>query len=104
NILVEENYKMIPGDGVYAVEVTFPSTPDDHHFGMCNIGVRPTFNGQFKTIEVHIFNFNRDIYGENLTLRFVNRLREEQKFSGAEELQQQLKTDEANARTILGIG
>ncbi len=102
NILVEETYKLIPGDGVYAVEVIFPSHSEDLYHGMCNIGVRPTFNGKFKTIETNLFNFNRNIYGEQITLRFKERLRGEIKFSKPEELKEQLKKDAEHARQVLG--
>ncbi|MGB0178177.1 MAG: bifunctional riboflavin kinase/FMN adenylyltransferase, partial [Owenweeksia sp.] len=102
NILVEETYKLIPCDGVYAVEVIFPSHPEDVYRGMCNIGIRPTFGGRFKTIETHIFNFNSNIYGEQITLRFKQYLRGEVKFANQDELKEQLASDAKQARKILG--
>lgn len=101
NLMTEETYKLIPKDGVYAVEVLFPSDPDQKFQAMCNIGTRPTFSGKFKTIEVHIFNFNRNIYGEQLRVMFKKRLRGETKFENAEELKTQLNKDMEHARQIL---
>lgn len=101
NIVVEEPFKLIPADGVYAVNVIFPSAPDQVYEGMCNIGMRPTFSGKFKTIETHIFDFDRNIYGEQIKLSFRRRLRGEVKFEGADELRKQLLNDKANARRVL---
>lgn len=103
NLVVEETYKLIPGDGVYAVEVIFPSHSQDHYQGMCNIGLRPTFSGKFKTIEAHLFDFSQTLYGEQITLRFKERLRGEIKFPDQQSLKNQLQKDAAKAREILGI-
>lgn len=103
NIIVDDSHKHIPSDGVYAVEVNFPSHPEDQFYGMCNIGLRPTFNGKFKTIEVHLFNFNQDIYGERIELLFKDRLRGEVKFENTEALKEQLKKDSVHARKILDL-
>lgn len=101
NVLVEDVNKLIPTDGVYAVKCNFPASPEEQFSGMCNIGRRPTFNGKFKTIEVNLFDFNRDIYGEQITLKFIDRIRGEQKFNGQEALVKQLHEDETTARSIL---
>src|SRR5690606_30765151 len=103
NILVEESYKILPADGVYAVEVHFPPAPEETYFGMCNIGMRPTFSGKFKTIEVHIFDFDRNIYGEQIRLSFKERLRGEVDFKSIELLKNQLQKDAVEARAKLGI-
>lgn len=103
NVIVDESYKLIPKDGVYAVEVIFPSKPETIHHGMCNIGLRPTFNGKFKTIEVNIFNFNKDIYDERISLNFVDRLREEIKFDNVDTLKEQLGKDQSKAYEVLGL-
>ena len=58
-----------------------------------NIGMRPTINGVNKTIEVHVFDFNKNIYGEKLTIEFVKKIREEQKFESFEQLKEQLERD-----------
>jgi len=101
NILVEENYKVLPADGAYAVRVNFPFKPEKTYAGMCNIGVRPTFNGTFKTIETHIFDFNENIYGAQISLAFIEKLRGEQKFENGEALKKQLHNDAFLAKKIL---
>jgi riboflavin kinase / FMN adenylyltransferase len=98
NIFVEDKYKIIPADGVYAVKVKHD---DNMYGGMLNIGNNPTVNGKHKTIEVNIFNFNKDIYEENATIYFIERLRDEVKFNGLEELKAQLAIDKINSLKIL---
>lgn len=102
NVVLEDSHKLVAADGVYAVHVSFPANPDVVYHGMCNIGMRPTFSGKFKTIEVHIFDFNRDIYGEQLSLSFAGRLRGEQKFENIELLKNQLHKDALETRAMLG--
>lgn len=101
NIRVEDPYKIIPAHGVYAVEAALPAEGKQGLQGMCNIGLRPTFGGRFKTIEVHLFDFDEDLYGKGLHLDFVERLRAEKRFSGPEALRNQLQKDEENARRVL---
>lgn len=101
NLVIEDPYKIVPANGVYAVRVNLPAAEEDH-LGMCNIGIRPTFNGKFQTIEVHLFDFGKDLYGSQLNLAFVSRLRPEAKFDGQATLIKQLKKDEQEARTLLG--
>lgn len=103
NILVDENYKLIPKDGVYAVRLNISSKTETSYGGMCNIGVRPTFGQNFKTIEVNLFNFNQDIYGERIRLSFHKRIRDEVKFENLEALKEQLKEDQKRAYEILDI-
>jgi riboflavin kinase/FMN adenylyltransferase len=91
NIVVEEIEKIIPKIGVYAVKVKYNNEVFN---GMLNIGVNPTVSSNLKLkMEVHLFDFNSQIYGEELKLSFVCRVRDEQKFSGIDELTQQLKKD-----------
>ncbi|MBA7513072.1 Bifunctional riboflavin kinase/FMN adenylyltransferase [subsurface metagenome] len=100
NVLAEEDYKMIPRDGVYAVELVL----DGKTFrGMLNAGVRPTVNsgGEAKSIEVHIFNFDQEIYGQDITLIFKQRIRDEKMFENMEALAKQLKLDKQEALKIL---
>jgi riboflavin kinase/FMN adenylyltransferase len=66
---------------------------------MLNIGVRPTVDGKFQTIEAHIIDFNEDIYNQKLTIYLVQFLREELRFNGLEALKIQLQKDESNARS-----
>jgi riboflavin kinase/FMN adenylyltransferase len=96
NLNPDEAKKIIPLNGVYAVEA---KVDDDWLKGMMNIGVRPTFNEMRKTLEVHILDFDEMIYGKRIQIRFLKRIRDEQKFSGVEELKKQLKQDEASVRS-----
>lgn len=113
NIFVAETYKLIPGDGIYAVTVelepeaesantevngelsTFTSQPSTFK-GMAYIGQRPTINGMTRNIEVNIFDFNREIYGQNIKMNFLAFLRHDVKFTGLEALTKQLQQDKAD--------
>lgn len=95
NVKVNYPFKLIPKDGVYAVKFCVRSTK---YNGMLNIGYRPTFNGDEKSIEVHLFDFDGDIYAEDVRVEFVQRIRDEQKFDGKEALITQLKADEEKAK------
>jgi riboflavin kinase/FMN adenylyltransferase len=103
NILPREKYKLIPRDGVYAVKVC---VEDQYYSGMLNIGIRPTLdNGENgKSIEVHIFDFEHQIYGKLVQVQFIKRIRDEKKFSTVEELVEQLKKDESAVRKTLSSG
>jgi len=90
NIHIKETYKLIPNDGVYVVK---SKIADQTVFGMMNIGTNPTVDGKTHSIEVHFFDFNADIYGSELKVEFLNRLRSEQKFESIEALKKQLKKD-----------
>jgi len=98
NMQVDDPTKLIPANGVYAVDVLYN---DQVLGGMLNIGFRPTVAGTNQTIETYIFDFNKDIYGEHLTLHFREFLRPEQKFNGLPALVEQLKQDETTARNAL---
>ena len=98
NIEVPEHYKIIPADGVYAVRV---KTDSFEGLGMCNIGKRPTLSGQDRQIEVNIFDFNETIYGSSVTIEFIARLRDEEKFPSLDRLKEQLVLDKENALQIL---
>lgn len=98
NIISPEPYKLIPGNGVYAVNVL---SAGKKRRGMMNIGVRPTVDGLHRTSEVNIFDFDDDIYGESLTVEFVKWVRGEQKFAGLEELKTQLCADKIAVQKIL---
>jgi riboflavin kinase / FMN adenylyltransferase len=98
NIVVDDKYKIIPADGVYAVKVRHDNRM---YGGMLNIGNNPTVNGKHKTIEVNIFDFNKEIYGEDATIYFIERLRDEVKFNGLEELKTALAIDKINSLKIL---
>lgn len=99
NIKLEHSSKLLPADGVYAVEVEVEGFK---HAGMLNIGHRPTINGsQHKTIEVNIFDFSRTIYGSTITVTFAERIRSEVKFSSIEALKEQLEKDRCLAIRII---
>ncbi|MBD2752419.1 bifunctional riboflavin kinase/FAD synthetase [Spirosoma validum] len=101
NLQVDDPAKLIPGNGVYAVDVEYAG---ETLAGMLNIGFRPTVAGTNQTIETYIFDFDKDIYGEHMTLKFREFLRPEQKFDGLPALVAQLKQDEETARGILKNG
>lgn len=99
NIKPEHPNKIVPRDGVYAVRVRVDG---QWYGGMMNIGTRPTFEEEYhKTLEVHLFEFDRDIYGKNIQVRFIKRIRDEKKFGGVEELVEQLKHDRKESLDIL---
>ena len=96
NLQPDDPCKLVPAVGVYAVRVEWEGVP---RAGMLSIGHRPTVdNGTERSIEVHIFDFEGDLYGRRLTLTFLSRLREEQKFASLDELAAQLRLDEEAAR------
>lgn len=98
NIRLEDEYKLITAIGVYACRIQWN---DMHYEGMGNIGVRPTVNHSDLTIEVHIFNFNENIYGKTITISFVDRIRDEIKFENLEKLRLQLIKDREVVKQIL---
>ncbi len=91
NMQLYEPLKLVPANGVYFVNV---STLGRKFYGMCNIGYRPTVgSGNGRTIETNIFGFDEDIYGLDLSLTFIARIREEKRFGSLEELRRQLELD-----------
>ena len=101
NIEIDSQDKLIPQDGVYTVLVTLED--GKKYQGMMNIGYRPTFNQQKleHTLEVHIFDFNQSIYNKKIKIEFVDKIRDEKKFSSPDELINQLKQDKEKSLTIL---
>lgn len=98
NIDIAETYKLIPKTGVYVVKSVINNLTV---YGMMNIGNRPTVDGEHQTIEVHFFNFNRDLYNKELTIELLYFLREEQKFDSVAELTVQLKKDKETSLNYL---
>ena len=90
NMQLYEPLKLVPENGVYAVEVDVLGR---QYRGMCNIGLRPTVGGGGRTIETHILDFNEDIYGLPMGIRFVRRIRDEIRFPSLEALRLQLVQD-----------
>ena len=98
NIQIKNKWKLIPNDGVYAVMVEHNSKK---YSAMMNIGYNPTYNSKQRTLEVHILDFDKDIYGDELQVEFVKKIREEKKFQSEEELINTLKIDENKVRNLL---
>lgn len=98
NLSVDSEYKLIPKNGVYAVNVKIREV---WHRGMLNIGLRPTVSGDSKTIETNIFDFDEDIYGETIVLDFQHRIRAEQRFVNLDALIRQLKQDKQQVLELL---
>ncbi|PKD44401.1 bifunctional riboflavin kinase/FAD synthetase [Rhodohalobacter barkolensis] len=98
NIQPQNTKKIVPKRGVYAVWLRVDGK---YHGGMMNIGVRPTFEGEQETLEVNIFDFDKNIYGKEVQIQFVDRIRDERSFKGVEQLKAQLRSDETNARMNL---
>lgn len=90
NLFIEETYKLIPSDGIYAVTVEMTG---EVFKGMAYIGQRPTINGMTRNIEVNIFDFNQEIYGQDIKMNFLEFLRHDVKFTGLEALTEQLQRD-----------
>jgi len=98
NLKPDNPKKVIPSNGVYAVDVLVNS---EIYKGMMNIGVRPTFDGSHeRTLEVNVFDFDQNIYGETIEVRFIKRIRNERKFQSVEDLISQLGDDKRVAQEI----
>ena len=98
NIFIKEKYKIIPKDGVYLIK-TF--IKNKLYNGMMNIGHRPTIGANEKSLEVHLFNFNKDIYGEQISVDIISKIRDEKKFSSIEALKDQLVKDENHCLKLI---
>ena len=102
NVAPQEDNKLLPNRGVYLSRV---KTDQFASFGMCNIGVRPTFkNGEEVTIEVNLFNIpvgEENLYGKEVTLEFLQKLRDEKKFSSVDDLVEQLENDKKTCIAII---
>ena len=119
NIMVENDSKLIPANGVYVVELKIENIEQrtknielstnnyelttNNYKGMLNIGFRPTVDGKKLTIEVNIFDFDEEIYGQELTIYLIAKLRDEQKFDGLEGLKKQLAIDKLASNKVLKI-
>jgi riboflavin kinase/FMN adenylyltransferase len=100
NIVLEDPCQLIPAAGAYAVKIRMENSVEWKH-GMMNIGTRPTFDGQHQTMEVNIFRLKEDLYGQQLQVAVVERLRGEQRFDSIEALKEQLQQDAIEAERIL---
>ena len=93
NIEIPEEYKLIPKNGVYIVTA---NVLDQNVFGMMNIGVKPTLGENKLSIEVHLLDFDKDIYNQKIQVNLLERLRDEQKFESFEALKSQIELDKQN--------
>ena len=98
NLKIEENYKLIPRNGVYIVSSIINNKTV---FGMMNIGFNPTVNGENQTIEIHFFDFEADLYHQKITVSLLHRIRSEQKFDSVVLLKEQLEKDRNYAKAFL---
>lgn len=98
NLKIEENYKLIPQNGVYIVKSIIDG---QSVFGMMNIGFNPTVDGQKQSIEIHYFDFNADLYNQKISVSILQRIRSEQKFESVELLKEQLVKDKKTALAFL---
>lgn len=94
NLFIKETYKLIPKTGAYIVKSTID---DEVVYGMMNIGFRPTLKGKHQTIEIHFFNFNKDLYNKTIQIEVLKFLRDEQKFESIQNLKKQLQIDKQNS-------
>lgn len=98
NLFIAEKYKLIPKNGVYVVKSILN---DKLFYGMMNIGFNPTVGGSAKSIEIHFFDFNADLYGQNIQVDILERIRDEHKFNSLEELKVQLLKDKETSIHII---
>ena len=98
NIEIEEDYKLIPNNGVYIAKSVLNGKTV---FGMMNIGIRPTVDGTKQTIEINFFDFKQDLYGQKITVSLIHRMRAEQKFESLDALKNQLGIDKAMAENFI---
>lgn len=98
NLMVEEHYKLIPSDGIYAVKIKVEGM---EYNGMAYIGHRPTVNGMTRNIEVNIFDFSHDIYNKQLRMEFLHFVREDIRFASLDELVVQLGKDKHDVQLLL---
>jgi len=98
NIMIEETYKLIPDDGIFSAKAIIRGVS---YKGMAYIGSRPTINGITRNIEVNIFDFDTEIYGEEISMQFFNYVRGDVKFDGLEALKVQLAKDKDDVLALL---
>lgn len=98
NLFIKETYKLIPKNGVYVVQAIIKG---EKVFGMMNIGYNPTVSGTAKSIEIHFFDFNADLYDQRIQVDILARIRDEHKFESITALRNQLEKDRATSLSIL---
>lgn len=100
NIYIDDKHKLIPADGIYAVIV---QVEDKLYNGMMSIGFNPTIGGEKRNLEVNIFNFEKEIYGENIRVFFKHKLRDERKFESLDALRKAMDGDKEKSLKILSV-
>ena len=98
NLAITETYKLLPKTGSYIVK---SELENETVYGMMNIGYNPTVKGKTQTIEIHFFNFNKDLYGKIIQIDVLKFLRDEQKFESVEDLKNQLEKDKQKSLKII---
>ncbi|MBK5212655.1 MAG: bifunctional riboflavin kinase/FAD synthetase [Flavobacteriaceae bacterium] len=98
NLKLKENYKLVPKNGVYIVQSLIEG---EEIFGITSIGTNPTVGGKEKTIETHFLDFNKDLYGKEITIQFIKFIRDEETFNSVEILRQEIVKDENFAKQFL---
>ncbi len=99
NIVIEEQYKLIPHDGIFAVKV---QVAEGEYNGMAYIGNRPTINGMRHSIEVNLFDFDQDVYKKSIRMAFIHFVRHDVKFPNLDELITQIGKDKEDVMRLLG--
>ena len=115
NLQVHEPHKLIPAYGIYAVEVYIynhiqnittgeykEESPISIAKGMGYIGTRPTVDGMNRAIEISLFDFDQDIYGKTLRVKFLHFIRHDERFESLEAMREQIRSDEAQIRSLIG--
>ena len=98
NLHISEPYKLIPKNGVYVVKATWNGDPV---YGMMNIGFNPTVDGKTKSLEIHFFNFDQDLYDRKIRVELIDRIRDEVKFDSLDALREQLEKDKQTSLAII---
>lgn len=98
NLQLKEKYKLVPKNGVYIVQ---SKIDNNNYFGITSIGTNPTVGGTVKTIETHFLDFNKDLYGAEITIEFLKFIRDEARFDSLEILRQEIGKDEIFAKHFL---
>lgn len=98
NLQIEEDYKLIPAQGVYVVKCTIDELDI---YGMMNIGTNPTVGGNTQSIETYFFDFDKDLYGKKLEIQLLKRIRDEKTFNSVDDLVIAMKEDEAFSRSYI---
>lgn len=98
NLQIKESYKLIPKNGVYLIKSKLDG---NQVFGMMNIGFNPTVDGSKRSIEIHFFDFNKDLYGKKVQVEILQRLRDEERFESVQALREQLQIDKETSKKLI---